>query len=329
MPNISVIIPNYNHARYLNQRIDSVLNQTYQDFEVIILDDCSTDDSRNVIEEYRTHPRVSNVVFNKDNSGSTFKQWDKGLALAKGDYIWIAESDDYADSTFLESIIKLINNDSSVGIAYCGSNTVDENGEIIGELIRYEKNNHNGYYRNNGYMEVRDAFFSHPIIPNASAVVFKKENIHSVNEKFKNYKICGDWQFWIDISFNGDVIYIPEKLNYFRQSGTSVSRSNFYRKDNYKTFLLEKLKIALYVYERTEQGILFSNKIEYIENYLFEIILNTVRDRMVLKKGEWIFIVKSLLHLSLLTPLIFFKSLYRVLLFALRKIKRKLSPQVN
>lgn len=99
---VSVIIPNYCHARFLNRRIDSVLNQTYGDFEVIILDDCSSDNSRDIIETYRHHPRVSHIVYNEKNSGSTFIQWDKGFELAQGEYIWIAESDDEAAPTSFE-----------------------------------------------------------------------------------------------------------------------------------------------------------------------------------------------------------------------------------
>src|SRR6266576_4746622 len=96
MPNVSVVVPNYNHARFLRQRIDSVLGQTYQDFEVILLDDCSTDQSRSIIGEYQNDPRVR-VELNKRNSGSTFKQWNKGVWLVRGEYVWIVESDDDAD----------------------------------------------------------------------------------------------------------------------------------------------------------------------------------------------------------------------------------------
>src|SRR6187431_17527 len=98
LPKVSVIIPNYNHADFLMQRIVSILNQTYQDFELIILDDCSSDKSREIIEHYRTHPKVSHIVYNAENSGSTFKQWKLGLDYAKGDWIWIAESDDYCEN---------------------------------------------------------------------------------------------------------------------------------------------------------------------------------------------------------------------------------------
>jgi len=78
-PLVSIIIPNYNHARYLEQRLDSVFNQTYQNFEVIILDDCSTDNSLEIIEKYKDNPHLSLVVVNETNSGSSYKQWDNGI----------------------------------------------------------------------------------------------------------------------------------------------------------------------------------------------------------------------------------------------------------
>src|SRR5258708_17607669 len=71
-PTVSVIVPNYNHARYLRKRIESLLRQTYQDFEVILLDDCSTDVSREVLASYQDNPRVR-VEYNAENSGSVFK----------------------------------------------------------------------------------------------------------------------------------------------------------------------------------------------------------------------------------------------------------------
>ena len=64
-PLVSVIIPSYNHEKFLKERIDSVLNQTFQDFELIILDDLSPDNSREIIESYRAHPKVSHIIFNE------------------------------------------------------------------------------------------------------------------------------------------------------------------------------------------------------------------------------------------------------------------------
>ncbi len=98
-PIVSVIIPNYNYSAFLKQRIDSVLQQTFNDIEVIILDDNSSDNSKDVIESYRGEPHVSHIVYNEENSGSTFKQWRKGFDLARGEFIWIAEADDFADTS--------------------------------------------------------------------------------------------------------------------------------------------------------------------------------------------------------------------------------------
>lgn len=78
-PLVSVLIPNYNHSIFLEERIQSVLNQKYQNFEVIILDDCSTDNSKNVIDKYKHNPKISHIIYNEINSGSTFKQWNKGF----------------------------------------------------------------------------------------------------------------------------------------------------------------------------------------------------------------------------------------------------------
>ena len=94
MPNstckVSIIVPNYNYERYLKERINSILNQTYTDYELILLDDASTDNSAELLAKYKNHPKVSHVIINKENSGSPFKQWMKGILLAKGEWIWIA-----------------------------------------------------------------------------------------------------------------------------------------------------------------------------------------------------------------------------------------------
>ena len=85
MPTVSVIVPNYCHAPYLEQRIESILQQTFQDFELILLDDCSTDGSREILERYRNHPKVSGIFYNERNSGSPFQKTGRGKVVAFGD----------------------------------------------------------------------------------------------------------------------------------------------------------------------------------------------------------------------------------------------------
>src|SRR5690606_11887901 len=136
-PKVSVIVPNYNHAPFLKDRLDSIFRQEFEDYEVILLDDCSTDGSREIIESYRDHEKVSHVVLKERNSGSTFQQWKKGIELAKGEYIWIAESDDVADSKLLRSLVERLDEDATVGIAYCQSLVINNKGDITRDNIQH------------------------------------------------------------------------------------------------------------------------------------------------------------------------------------------------
>src|SRR5207244_11579699 len=114
MPKVTVVIPSYNHGRFLAARLDSVLNQTYRDFEVLFLDDASTDDSLDVFARYRDRAQVRSTV-NKVNGGSVFRQWNRGVRAARGAYVWLAESDDVAEPTFLETLVPLLDDRPNVG----------------------------------------------------------------------------------------------------------------------------------------------------------------------------------------------------------------------
>lgn len=107
MPQVTVIIPNYNHGSYLRERIESVINQTFRDIELILIDDCSTDNSREIIREYERHPLVRFVFYTDYNTGSPYSQWPVALKVANADWIWVAESDDLADPRFLEKMVPL------------------------------------------------------------------------------------------------------------------------------------------------------------------------------------------------------------------------------
>src|SRR5712692_7414539 len=169
MPTVSVIIPSYNHARFLRQRIESVLRQTYQDFEVILLDDCSTDDSRSILSEYAGDPRVR-MEFNEVNSGSTFKQWNKGVRLARGEYVWIAESDDYADERLVERLVRVLDADPEVTLAYCRSWNIGSNDQHLGPdsyLNRLDANHWTSDFVVDGLEECRRVFIHENPVPNA------------------------------------------------------------------------------------------------------------------------------------------------------------------
>jgi len=219
-PKVSVVIPNYNHERYLPQRIESVLQQTYQDIEILLLDDCSPDSSRVVIEKYAAQDSRIHVVFNEHNSGSTFKQWNKAFALVRGQYIWIAESDDYADPSFLETLVHQLDKDSSIGLAYSNSATVDENNEEVNELRDFYLELDPELWKQDFVIDGRTLvtnFMSYRnIVPNASAVVIRKSAIDKVGKANEKFKVNGDWVFWASLMADTKVAFISKKLNYFR-----------------------------------------------------------------------------------------------------------------
>ena len=213
---VSVIIPNYCHARFLNRRIDSVLNQTYDDFEVIILDDCSTDNSRDIIETYRHHPRVSHIVYNEKNSGSTFVQWDKGFELAQGQYIWIAESDDYAEPDFLATTVPLLDAHPGARLCLTGSYVVDGNDAPIPPekygFDPWEADGRAYVFDSSSYLA------SHMLavnsVYNASMVIFRCEGcLDGIDPRFRQMRYCGDWLFWGQRQLAGrDSVHTPAAL---------------------------------------------------------------------------------------------------------------------
>lgn len=225
MIKVSVILPNYNHELFLDQRIHSIINQTYKDFELIVLDDNSSDSSKNIIEKYRDHPKVSHIIYNVNNSGSTFRQWEKGFLLAKGEYIWIAESDDYCSLDFLKICMDKVEKSKNSSIVYSNSVKVNERNEIITRkktLTQYwlqPKKNSIECYKAGQFAYYM--IFENSII-NASAVVFRKKSIPQ-DSCYINYKYCGDWLFWCNVMRGGDVLFINQKLNFFRQHSNKVS----------------------------------------------------------------------------------------------------------
>ncbi|HET9279189.1 MAG TPA: glycosyltransferase [Flavitalea sp.] len=247
MGKISVIIPNYNHAAFLQQRIESVLQQSYPNYELIILDDASTDGSREIIERYRDHPRISHILFNDSNSGSTFSQWQKGISLASGKYIWLAESDDYADPRFLEECINEFTRIKELELVYTDSMVVDDCNAIVHRDLSFWTNEisltkWNSSYTNNGREEIVKALSRKNTIPNASAVVFKKKFFPEV----LSYKYCGDWLFWIKILESGNMTFIKQPLNYFRTHG-NTTRTQSLSPARLKLFLRERSLILSYL----------------------------------------------------------------------------------
>ncbi len=263
-PLVTVIVPNYNHEKYLEQRLESIFSQTYSNFEVILMDDCSTDNSLLVLNKYKEHIKVTACVFNKVNTGNTFEQWVKGIKIAKGELIWIAETDDYCDIHFLEKLVKPFQKDSQVVLAYCQSNRVNEKGVVTGSWITQTDDLDKSLFLNDFIIDsnefIEKYLIYRNVIPNASAVVFRREDV-DINKHFdigSEFRYCGDWMFYFKLIVNKKVAFISDSLNNFRYHQTSVIAKAI-QAENRITFMnieyklrfvlmhyLEKIKISNY-----------------------------------------------------------------------------------
>jgi glycosyltransferase involved in cell wall biosynthesis len=246
---VSIIVPNYNHASYLPKRITSILQQTFTDYEVLLLDDASTDDSLTIINTYKNHPKF-HILVNTKNSGSPFKQWNKGVSLAQGELIWIAESDDFSGPYFLEKLTAVLLNNPHVGLAYCQSHYVNEFDKIIGTPLDAHKRLHRTLWQEDFVMNGREMLGSYMVIknviPSASAVVFRKHLFQAVGGAAEDLSIGGDWMTWTKILLISDIGYVAQPLNYFRVHQTTV-RCNLGRQQQ----INECVKVQKFICQNT------------------------------------------------------------------------------
>lgn len=279
---VSVIIPNYCHARYLDERIQSVLNQTYQNFEVIVLDDCSPDDgaSKSVIEKYRANPHISHIVYNKVNSGSPYKQWAKGVDMAKGELLWIAESDDYADDRFLEVLVPQFERNEKVSVAFCRSILFGEGGDIG---PAYPKDIEERIYDGRDFIH-RYCILKTGIV-NASSAIFRKDVYMSISDIYTTFKGAADKLFWVLVAEKGDVAFVEKPYNHFRQHSNNTTTK--LRKIGLNQ--IEDKRIYDYLCEKghIRKGEQFSVKYEFLKKRVFEMYTDSDIQQKIYKVWEW------------------------------------------
>jgi len=232
---VSVAVPNYNYARYMPERLGSIFRQTYPVVEVLVLDDCSSDDSLEVIPKIAADwGRDIKLVANETNSGSVFAQWRKAAELATGDWLWIAEADDSCDAAFIETLMEMIHRDHGIVMAFTDSRTINVDGSP--QWASYK-----GYY---GTVE-EDALTQPMILPaqdfiqrylgvknlilNVSSVLWNRKALlralAECDASLKSYKLAGDWRLYLQVlSAEGACIaYHPGALNVHRRHAGSVT----------------------------------------------------------------------------------------------------------
>lgn len=260
MPKVSIIVPNFNHAKYLPERLESIYGQTYSNIEVILLDDSSSDESVAILNSYaERYPDKTTCRFNGENSGRVFSQWKRGLELATGDLVWIAESDDYCSANLLEELVRTFQN-PAVMLAFARSEFVFD----MPPVTAWTSEEHlsdlgleiwDRPFVMSAHAMVKSGWVVKNIIPNVSSALFRHPGKMALldDSQWLNLRMCGDWVFYLSIIRGGLVAYIPDATNYYRQHSLNTS-VNAQKEDLYyrEHEIVAQFLAKLYRLDRTD-----------------------------------------------------------------------------
>ncbi|WKD86502.1 Putative glycosyltransferase EpsE [Polaribacter huanghezhanensis] len=267
MHKVSIILPSYNHAKFLKDRLDSIINQTYTNWKLIIIDDCSTDESLTFLNEFKKKhlDKIEKYIINNQNTGSGYNSWEKGIELANTEYIWVAETDDYSNPKFLEEQIILLEKNPTAALSFCASNYVDANKQFL-----YNTNNRTkdlNVLEDNYKAFVGDVFLDkmpfNTYITNGSCVVFRKPKTKIPKAIFTN-KQSSDIFLWTYLLQKSSFVFLNKKLNFFRRhaDSTTTRLSTLQQLDIFK----EKIKYLHYFNIKNKENILIK---KYFREYIW------------------------------------------------------------
>ena len=232
---MSVVVPNYNYAQYIEERLLTVFEQNYPLFEVIVLEDKSPDNSLSVIKHVIADSgRKVKLIVNDTNSGNTFRQWQKGLEEARGDLLWIAEADDLASDRFISELVCAFSDDTDIG--FTDSKMIDSDGNLLGDSYNfYYQEIDNDLFQKSRLIKgeefVRRAMSVKNSILNVSSVLWRTQALRDALEAERDavlgHKLVGDWRLYVSVLLapNSQVAYIATPLNTHRRHADSVTHA--------------------------------------------------------------------------------------------------------
>lgn len=234
MPKVSICIPSYNYGAFIGKTIQSVLDQTYQDFEVIVVDDCSTDNSEEVVKSFKD-PRIR--FFRNEKNLGMVPNTNKALKLAKGEFIGILHPDDYYDPKMIETALKMFDENPEIGFTYSSHVVVDENDRIITKVKVCHRNKSFKSKEEFKKLALRN------IAPPSSVMVRGKcyEDVGMFDEEFP---YPSDWNMWLRISLKYDSACLSDYLCYYRmhKRNVSISLYNSFETAVQDYYMLKKLQ---------------------------------------------------------------------------------------
>jgi glycosyltransferase involved in cell wall biosynthesis len=217
LPLVSVVIATYNHGRFLRVAIDSVLSQTFSDFEIIVVDDGSTDDTREVMKPYQSDRRIKYIVSEHQGHAPTK---NRCLAETTGEYIAFLDADDCWMPTKLEKQLKLFQANSILGVVFTRRNYIDQLGERI-DLTEPRP------YRGS----VVRALFLDNFVCFSSAMV-RKEIVQAIGNFDESLCYSIDYDFWLRASLKFEFDFVDEQLVSYRKHANMTNALQFRAKRN-------------------------------------------------------------------------------------------------
>ena len=231
MPTVSVIMPCYNHGRFVAESVRSILGHTHKEFELIIVDDFSLDDSRQVLSALAGQDQRIKVVLHETNQGAS-KSRNDGLAIAKGDFICFCDADDLWMAEKLSAQLKMLEQNKQYDVAYCDAIIIDENGVVTGRRF-------SGMFpppQNPTGQLFRQLCLRNFI--NMQTVMMRRKCLQPGANFDGNIKWVEDWWYWIQLSKKHLFVYSEQPLAEYRvhSRSTNLTQRQGYQVNRFKVF---------------------------------------------------------------------------------------------
>lgn len=216
-PTVSFIVPCYKLAHLLPECINTILSQSYGDFEVLIMDDCSPDNTTEVAQSF--HDRRVKHVRNNQNLGH-LRNYNKGINLARGKYVWLISADDYLRASYvLERYVDLLDRNPRIGYTFCAGFGV-QNGmesQVIGRYPVREDRDH----VIPGHVMLKKLLRSNFVL--AASGLVRRECYDKLSVFPLNMPWAGDWYLWCLFALYYDVGYFAEPMVCYRDHSLSMT----------------------------------------------------------------------------------------------------------
>jgi len=211
-PKISVIMAVYNGEKYLEEAIESILDQSFDDFEFIIVDDGSIDRTSEILREYAKKDERIKIITNSKNIGLT-KSLNKAIEQAKGEYIARQDADDISAPERLEKQIRLLESNDNLGCVGCNASVIDENGGFIRKVVLPRTDL-------NLYIRKRNCFIH-------GSLIFPRHVLEEINGYDEKMKLAQDYDLILRISKRYKFGFVDEFLYFLRSGKIGISHKKF------------------------------------------------------------------------------------------------------